>query len=87
MLRVRRHALEIENLRSANDQKVARLEADLAEARAAMSADQESLQDQIFELEDRIKEEAAKMLAVLEENEQIHAGVQALKVRPCPARL
>ncbi len=59
------------------------MESDLAEARAAMSADQESLQDKIFELEDQIKEEATKMLGVLDENEQLQSQVQALKVRNC----
>lgn len=77
--------MELEDLRAANDLKVARLESELAEARAAMTADQESLQDKIFELEDQVKEEATKMLHALEENGQLLGQIQELKVRRHPS--
>ena len=76
-----RHALELDDLRISSEQKVSRLEAELEATRAHLSADQESLQDQIFELQDQVKEEAAKLLAALGENELLQAHLQAVEVR------
>ena len=44
---IERQALELDALRSESEARVARLQAELADARAALSADAESLQDQV----------------------------------------
>jgi hypothetical protein len=87
-LDVGRHALELDELRTGSDQKIAKLQGDLADARAALSADKENLQDEIFELKDQIRDEASRLSEALKLNEEMSLQMQTTQVWPAlPDRL